>query len=89
MVSIDSLLAALDEMTIAREVETPHDEARSRYFLRSNTVRDDHEFVWVITDYYAKHYAACISGGAMLPDYMAFARAEELLEREYRRRGGP
>jgi hypothetical protein len=59
-----------------------------RYFLRSNTVRDWDEFVSIIIDYYTKHYAACIGGGGIIPESLAFGQAKELLDREYRRRGG-
>jgi hypothetical protein len=88
MSSINNLLAELDERIIAQRIGIPHDETRMRYSLRSNTVRDWDEFVWIITDYYTKHYAACVSPGANLPDFVAFGRAEELLDREYHRRGG-
>ena len=88
MVSIDSLLAELDEVKITQKIGTRHDEARNRYFLISNTVRDGREFNRIITEYYALHSAACFSNGAMLPDHLAFAKAQEILEQEYRRHGG-
>ena len=63
MADIRSLLSALDERTIAREVAIPHDELRMRYPLRSNTVTDFDEFTDLIGDYYNHHFTSCISGG--------------------------
>ena len=86
--SITNLLAELDERTIARRIGIPHDEARMSYFLSSNTVRTFEEFNWTITDYYTKHFTACVSHGGSLSTSEASGRAKELVEREYRRRGG-
>lgn len=86
--AIASLLDALDERTIARRVGIPHDETRMRYALRQNTVRDFDEFSQVIGDYYAYHYAQCVSVGGRLSPSEAAGRAKELLEQEYRRRNG-
>jgi len=88
MADIRSLLAALDERTIAREVAIPHDEVRMRYPLRSNTVTDFDEFTDMIGDYYNYHFTSCISGGGSLAKTEASGRAKEILESEYRRRGG-
>jgi len=86
--SIDSLLAELDEKAIAQRIGIPHDEARMRYPLHSNTVSSFDEFDRIITDYYNKHFTACVSHGGSLSGAEASGRAKELLEREYRRKGG-
>ena len=88
MANIGSLLNALDERTIAREVAIPHDEVRMRYSLRSNTVTDFNEFTDLIGDYYTYHFTRCLSGGGSLSKTEACGRAKEILESEYRRRGG-
>jgi len=88
MSSIDSLLSELDERTIAQRIGILHDEARMRYSLMSNTVRSFDEFTSIITDYYTKHFSICVSHGGSLSMSEAASRAKELLEREYRRRGG-
>jgi hypothetical protein len=88
MSSIKNLLTELEEKTIAQRIGIPHDEARMRYSLRSNTVGSFDEFNRIIADYYAKHFTACVSHGGSLPASEAASRAKELLEREYRRRGG-
>ena len=88
MSSINNLLAELDEKKIAQRIGIPHDEARMHYSLRSNTVRDFDEFTRMITDYYTKHFSACVSYGGSLSASEASGRAKELVEREYRRRGG-
>ena len=85
---INNLLAELDERTIAQKIGIPHDEARMRYSLRSNTVRDFDEFTRTITDYCTRHFTTCVSHGGILSASEASGRAKELLEREYRRRGG-
>ena len=56
MASISSLLAALDERTIARGVGLRHDEARMQYPLRRNTVATFDEFAHLITDYYIERH---------------------------------
>jgi len=86
MSRIDSLLLALDERTIAQRIGIRHDEARMRYHLRSNTVRDFDQFGAVIADYYDHHYTSCVSNGGRLAPSEAYGRAKELLENEYRKR---
>lgn len=88
MSSIKNLLAELEEKTIAQRIGIPHDEARMRYSLGSNTVGTFEEFNRIIGDYYTKHFTSCVSHGGSLPASDAASRAKELLEREYRRRGG-
>jgi hypothetical protein len=88
MSSIKNLQEELDERTIAQRIGIPHDEARMRYSLRSNTIDSIEEFTWLIADYYTKHFTACVSHGGSLSASEAASRAKELLEREYRRRNG-
>ncbi len=88
MASIHSLLAALDERTIAQRIGIANDETRMRYPLRSNTVRSFDEFSNVIGDYYNYHFTSCVSGGGSLSRAEAAGRAKEILEREYRRQSG-
>ena len=88
MARIDSLLSALDERTIARQIGIPHDEARMRYQLRSNTVANFDDFSQIIADYYNHHYTTCVSRGGRLSFSEAAGRAKELLEQEYRKRKG-
>ena len=85
---LGSLLEALEERTIARHVGIPHDEARMRYPLVSNTVRDFAQFSQVIGDYYNHHFTQCVSRGGSLSPEEAAGRAKEILEREYRRSNG-
>jgi hypothetical protein len=86
--SIESLLTELDERTIARKIGIPHDMARLSYPLRSNTVKSFDEYNWIIGDYYNHHFTICISHGGRLPSSEAASRAKEILEQEFRRRGG-
>lgn len=85
MAAIDHLLAALDERTIAQRIGLPHDEARMRYPLQSNTVGTFDQFSDIIADYYNFHHQ-CVSNGGSLSRVDAAGRAKELLDREYRRR---
>jgi len=84
---IDSLMIELDERTIAQRIGIPHDEARMRYPLHSNTIRDFDEFNWINSDYYNYHFTTCVSNGGRLSTPEASSRAKELLEKEHRRRG--
>ncbi len=88
MTSIASILSALEERTIARQIGIPHDEARMRYPLHRNTVGDFEEFQRVIGDYYIHHSASCISRGGSMSRDEAEGRAKEILARDYRRRDG-
>jgi hypothetical protein len=88
MVSINSLLSALDERVIAQQVGIRHDEARMRYACRSNTVSSFDEFSNILADYYNYHFTTCVSRGGALSRAEAAGRAKELIEQEYRRRNG-
>lgn len=88
MGSLEHLLAAIDELAIARNVATPHDEARMRYSLRANTVASFSEFTDVVADYYSYHVSQCVVHGGHVSRTEAAGRAKEILEQEYRRRGG-
>jgi len=88
MGSITSLLRALDESEVARKVAIPHDEARMRYSLESNRVGSFEEFTDILADYYGKQFTSCVSKGGRLSKAEAAGRAKEIVEREYRRRGG-
>jgi len=88
MGTIHSMLAALDEREIARQVTMAHDEARMRYHLSSNTVRDFDQFSRIIAAYFNHHYGSCISRGGSLSNADAYVEAKNSLEREQRKRGG-
>lgn len=88
MTTINSLLSALDERTIAQRIGIPHDEARMQYHLPSNTVADFDQFGSIITDYYNCHYTRCVSNGGRLSPSEAYGRAKELIELAYRKRRG-
>jgi hypothetical protein len=86
--SITGLLAELDERNIAQKIGIRHDEVRMRYPLQSNTVDDFEEFSRIIGDYCNYHFTSCISFGGYLLASEAVSRAKEILEQEYRRKGG-
>jgi len=88
MGTINSLLLALDEREIARQVAMQHDNARMQYRLSSNTVTDFDQFKTCIAEYCNHHYACCVLHGGSLSPSEAYGRAKELLDREYRRRHG-
>ena len=88
MGNINTLLDALDERTIARQIGIPNDETRMNYPLSRNTVGGFNEFSDIITDYYNYHFTQCVTGGGALTSAEAGGRAKELIEREYRKRGG-
>ena len=88
MGNIDTLLDALDERTIASKIAIANDETRMQYPLHSNTVSSFDEFSNLIADYYNYHFTKSVSGGGSLSIAEAGGRAKEIIEREYRRRGG-
>jgi len=88
MTSVENLLTELEERTIAQRISALHDKARMRYHLHSNTVESFDEFNRIISDYYNYHFTSCVSHGGNLSSSVAASEAKELLEQEYRRRGG-
>jgi hypothetical protein len=88
MATINSLLAHLDERTIAQQVGIRHDEARIQYHIPSNTITNFDQFRDIITDYCIYHHARCISNGGALAHRDAYGKAKELLENAYRRKHG-
>ena len=87
MPDIRTVLTALAERTIAREVALRHDEARNRFPLERNTVGTFDEFTGIVGGYYAHHFRH-VTGGASLSEREAAGRAKELLEQVLRRQGG-
>jgi hypothetical protein len=88
MVNIAGLMDELSEKTIAQKIGIPHDEARMRYPLLSNTVENFEEFSWIIGDYCNYHFTNCVSFGGTLSSSEAAGRAKELVEQEFRRKRG-
>ena len=88
MISINQLLAALDEREIARTVGLAQDEARMSFPLRHNTVASFEEFSTILGEYYNHHFSRCLARGARLSPIEASGRAKELIEREYHRHQG-
>jgi hypothetical protein len=88
MTSYSGLQSEIDEKAIAQRIAIPHDEARMRYHLDSNTVADFEEFSQKIGDYYNYHFTSCVSFGGSLSASEAISRAKEILDQEYRPKGG-
>jgi len=88
MGSLENLLSAMDEVSIAQSVGILHDEARMNYSLNKNTVNDFNEFTNTISDYYNYHVGRCVVRGGFLSNSEAAGRAKEILEQEYGRQGG-
>jgi hypothetical protein len=88
MGSIESLLSAIDELTIARNIGIPHDEARMNYSFGKNTVGSYDDFTHVIADYYNYHFSRCVVHGGYLSQTDAAGKAKKILEQEYQRQGG-
>lgn len=85
---ITDILEELNERTIAREVAIPHDEARMRFPLQSNTAASFAQFEDIIAEYLNYHHGRCVALGGHLSRPEAVGRAKELIEHEYRRRRG-
>jgi len=88
MGSIESLLAEVDELALARNVAIPHDEARMNYSPGRNTVGSFDEFTDLIADYYNYHIGQCVIHGGFLSRTEAAGKVKKILEQEYRRQGG-
>ena len=88
MNSLKNLITAIEEQAVTRRIGIPHDEARMRYSLQSNTVGSFQEFTSIIAEYYNYHFSQCISHGGSLSRTDAIGRAKEILEQAYRSDGG-
>ena len=88
MASIKNLLAELEERIIAQKVGISHDEARMKYQIESNTVKDFDEFSDIIGGYFQHHFSSCVSKGGTLSSTEAIGKAKEVIEQEYRRKQG-
>lgn len=88
MVSLPNLISELNETTIAQKVGIKHDEARMRYPLQSITVSSYEEFSSIIINYYKYHYSACVAYGATIQNEECLFNVKQILENEYKRRGG-
>jgi len=88
MEPINDMLAELDERNLARKIGIPHDEARMSYSLGSNTCFSFREFEIIIGNYMNCHISSCVSFGGKLATHEATGRAKEILEKEYRKKGG-
>jgi hypothetical protein len=88
MGTLESLLAEMDELTLARNVAVPHDEARMNFSPGRNTVGSYDAFTDLITDYYNYHIGQCVIHGGFRSRAEAAGKVKEILEKEYRRQGG-
>ena len=88
MGAFENLIAAMDEVAIARNVGIAHDEARMQYSSNKNTIESFDEFSGVIADYYNYHVSRCVVRGGSMSRIEAAGRTKEMLEQEYRRYGG-
>ena len=79
-------LKSVEDHNLAEKVGTPHDEARMKYRLGSNTVANATEFERVIGDYYAYHHSACVSYGGQMVKYEAVQEAKKIIDRAYQRK---
>jgi len=74
----DDIMQHLNPRVIIEKVETPHNEARGKYVLRSPVVRSYQEFEAVLVDYLNHHMKELY--GSSLPPALLLAQARELLE---------
>jgi len=88
MATIDDFLAALEEVRIAREVGLAHIDARNSHTSQNSTADSMDTYLDELGSYYAHHFAYCVAKGGSLPRHEAIQRAREIIERDYRRRGG-
>ena len=88
MALIDQLLTALDEREIASEVAARHDNFRAAFAVPDDVAVDFAGYLDFVGDYYNRHYGACVAHGGYLSRDAANQSAREIIERDYRRRGG-
>jgi hypothetical protein len=87
MHNINILFKELDDKNIARKVGNKHDNARIKFKIHSNTVKDYDEFSRIIGDYVRHHNSLCISKGGNMSQAEAVGLGREIIDQEYRRKG--
>jgi len=87
MPAINNLINELSDNVIAREVGAVHDNARAKYQIECNTVRDFPEFIDVIADYYNYHFQ-CVYNCGPLSRFDAEGQVKNLVEQIYRQNQG-
>lgn len=88
MNTAQQMVEAMGEPVVARKIHIPHDERRMRYKQDSNTVDDFHDYGRKVGHFYNYQYTGTIAIGGTLSPAEAEGRAKEIIEHEYRRRGG-
>jgi hypothetical protein len=88
MNSAERLIRELEETNVAKEVGIEHDNARNSYLNHRNTVKDMYEFEQILSDYVNYHISKCVSKGGRMSPAEAVGLAREILDQEFRRRGG-
>lgn len=88
MEAIDYIMAATDELAIAKNVAGPHDDVRMKHSLERNTVNSFKELDEKMTGYYIYHMSQAVLHGGYLSRSEASGRAKEIIDQDYRRQGG-
>ena len=88
MAVLDQLFEALDERRVVREVTDHHDGFRAAFSLPDNKVTTFEQYYSLLGDYFGGHYSSCVANGGRMSRHDAIQSARNILEREYRRRGG-
>ena len=87
MTIINNLMKELDEGTIARQIGSKHDNARTQYQLRTNIVDNYQSFIDLITDYYNYHFQQVYQCGPLSPAD-AEGKAKAMVNQAYRQNRG-
>jgi len=87
MRNINILFKELDDINIARKVGNQHDNARIKFKIYSNIVKNYDEFCWITGDYVRHHNSECISKGGNMSQAEAVGLGREIIDQEYRRKG--
>ena len=87
MTEIETILAALDERHISREIGLRHDNARNSFRLDKNTTSDFEEFGGILGDYYNQHIQSVYGCGPFAKSD-AISRVKQLVDQIYHREGG-
>lgn len=86
MVSIQAVVTALDERTIATRVARKHDDFLLTHRVRNPRPRTFMEYVQTIGEYYGAHFSTCIAGGGAMSPARSQEEAKAIIHRQYERR---
>jgi len=86
MVSIKTVMAALEPRAIGQRIGRKHDNFLLTYHVKNPSPRTFAEYIKTLGDYYGGHFSVCVAGGGEMSPARAQEEAKSIIQRQYERR---